>query len=122
MVTNDYTMRSIVAQIDKNQRELIEAFVQGAVYCHCKISEKGTSFAARDLFGGDNYYWQGTPLIALYQWHENNDADDPVGMAGKDLGWILLGVLAKDKRHFSKSKEYTNVYEWLYLEGVEDIE
>jgi len=42
MVTTDYTMRSIVAQIDKCQRELIEAFVQGAVYCHCNISERGT--------------------------------------------------------------------------------
>lgn len=43
-------------------------------------------------------------------------------MAGKDLGWILLDVLAQDKRHFNKSKEYANVYEWQYMEGEEYIE
>lgn len=114
--TNDYTMRGIVAQTDDGQLELIKAFLQGAVYCHCNIPERRTIFAARDLFGGDTYYWQGTPLIALYHWHNENGADEPVGMAGKDLGWILLDVLAQDKRHFSKSKEFTNVYEWQYRE------
>lgn len=121
MVTTDFTARKIVAKIDEGQLMLINAFVQGAVYCHCNISDRGTRFAARDLFGGDNYYWKGTPLHALYAWHEENGADDPEGMAGKDLGWILLDVLVQDKRHFSKIKEYTNVYEWQCLEGEDNI-
>ncbi|MGB4407952.1 MAG: hypothetical protein WBI82_13905 [Sphaerochaeta sp.] len=122
MITTDYETRRIAAKIDDGKLTLIKAFVQGAVYCHCNISARGTKFAARDLFGGDNYYWEGTPLFALYKWHKVNNASDPVTMAGKDIGWVLLDVLAEDKRHFSKSKEYTNVYEWLPADGEEYVE
>ena len=34
-------------------------------------------------------------------------------MGEKDLGWILLDVLDSDVRHFHKSKEVVNTYEWV---------
>ena len=58
-----------------------------------------------------NSLWNATPLKALHQWHADNDADDPAGMAGKDLGWILLDVLDSDVRNFRKSKHVVYVYE-----------
>ena len=52
------------------QLYLMKAFLQGAVYCWCK-NRKDEWFAARDLLGGDNYYWQGTPLFPLYKRQAN---------------------------------------------------
>lgn len=68
--------------------------------------------------GAYDSLWSATPLRTLHQWHTDNDADDPAGMAGKDLGWILLAVLDSDVRQFRKSKEVVNVYEWLHSERV----
>lgn len=79
----------------------IKAFLQGSVYCWIK-NKKGEIFAGRDLMGGENFYWEGTPLMALFEKHKklgknNNDA---VAEAGKDMGWILKLVLHEDKRTF----------------------
>ena len=49
----------------ERQLDLMRAFLQGAVYCWCK-NRKNEWFAARDLLGGDNYYWQGTPPSCRY--------------------------------------------------------
>ena len=121
MVVPNPKKRRISADLTDQQIELIKAFIQGAVYCYCNMADKGSTFAARDLFGGENYYWNRTPLMALYEWHKNTGADNPVDMAGKDLGWILLDVLDCDKRHFRKIKGYVNSYEWLSSEGEEDV-
>lgn len=111
MINANITKRNIVAKIrDVNILE-IEAFIQGAVYAYCKNS--GGWFSARTLFGGDNYDWNGTPLIVLYDWHETNGSSDPVKMAGKDLGWLLLGVLKRDSRLFETRKGYTREYLWV---------
>lgn len=113
--------RKISAIITEGQMDQIRAFVQGAVYCYCNVAHRGSKFSARDLFGEYDSLWTGTPLIALHQWHMENGADDPKGMAGKDLGWILLDVLDRDDRYFDKSKEIVNVYEWLPLEGIRAV-
>lgn len=118
MVIPTPSKRKTTAIIEEHHMDQIKAFVRGAVYCYCNVADKGSKFSARDLFGTYDSLWSGTPLMALHQWHKDNDADDPALMAGKDLGWILLDVLDSDVRQFHKSKEVVNVYEWLPSKGV----
>lgn len=91
-------------------------FLQGAVYCWCK-NRKDEWFAARDLLGGDNFYWEGTPLLALYKKHVKLGTPDPVGAAAKDAGWMLKFVIEQDKRRFHTKKVTTpkfpiRMYQW----------
>lgn len=87
-----------IADDDLNR---IKCFLQGSVYCWVK-NRKDEGFAARDLVGGENDDWNGTPLLPLYQKHieAGKSHDDAVIEAGKDLGWILKLVLDEDKRNF----------------------
>lgn len=109
-------LRNISADIPEEELRIIKAYLQGAVYSWCKNNkdENGTPlwFAARDLFGGENYYWESTPLFQLYQWHENNDANDPVNMAGRDVGHLIKRILHEDDRRFLTRKSYTREYKW----------
>ena len=99
-----------VKKITKEDKENIVNFLQGAVYSWCKNNDKW--FALRDLMGGDNYYWEGTPLLALYKKHQ--DKDNAVKLAGKDAGWILKKVIEQDKRLFDTKKEdRTRKYKWI---------
>lgn len=68
--TNLPTPRAVYG-ID-GQRDNILSFLQGSVYCWCK-NRKNEPFAARDLLGGDNYYWQDTPMMALYEYYRAGD-------------------------------------------------
>lgn len=54
--------------IDDFQKALIKAYMQGAIYSWVK-NKKGELFAIRDLVGGENYEWAGTPLYALWEKH-----------------------------------------------------
>ena len=96
------------------QLNLMRAFLQGAVYCWCK-NRKDEWFAARDLLGGDNYYWQGTPLMPLYTYYLNGNEDNhdyAVEEAGKAAGRLLKEVLINDKRTFATEEGYTRMYRW----------
>jgi hypothetical protein len=104
-----------VKGISDGDLQRIMAFLQGAVYCWCK-NRKGDWFSLRDFLGGDNFFWQGTPLIALYDKHERmgKAPEDSVKCAGKDAGWILKRVLNDDKREFdAKDEEQINKYLWI---------
>ena len=81
MLTDDSKIRDFHGITDE-QKQGIRDFLQGAVYSWCK-NRKDEWFAARDLLCGDNYYWQGTSMIALYEKSED------VEQAGKDAGWLL---------------------------------
>jgi len=111
MITSVHKQRAITAKIGKNEQQRIKDFIQGAVYCFCKNCPNQT-FSASSLFGGENYDWSGTPLIALYDWHESVNGD-PVEMAGKDLGWLLLDVIIEDSRIFEIIEGYTHQYRWI---------
>lgn len=103
-----------VLGIDQSEKNLIKAFLQGAVYCWVK-NRKGEEFAARDLVGGENANWNGTPLQVLYVKHINQakDHNAAVEAAAKDLGWLLKSVLAEDEREFVTSKSgMVNAYRW----------
>lgn len=100
--------------ITPKQKELINAYLQGAVYSWVK-NRKDEWFAARDLFGGDNFYWEGTPLYCLYEKHINKgkSSNDAIVDAGKDLGWLLKQQLSNDKRSFETRQGYTAEYRWV---------
>jgi hypothetical protein len=61
-------------------------FLQGAVYCWCK-NQPNKRFALRDLMGGDNSHWEGTPLIVLYEKYANANDNDSVKSTGIDAGY-----------------------------------
>ena len=86
-------------------KDLIKAFMQGAVYCWIK-NRMGEPFAVRDLMGGENFEWAGTPPSVLYQKHINagKDNESAIECAAKDLGWLMKTVLSDDKRTFEAGK------------------
>ena len=113
MVIGLTTYKSVNGFTDE-QLNLMKAFLQGAVYCWCK-NRKDEWFAARDLLGGDNYYWQGTPLMPLYTYYLNGNEDNhdyAVEEAGKAAGRLLKEVLINDKRTFETEEGYTRMYRW----------
>lgn len=101
--------------ITDTEKTAIMAFMQGAVYCWVK-NRKDEWFAARDLVGGENNEWEGTPLCVLYHKHINTgkDSDLAIESAGKDLGWLLKTVLSEDKRTFEVDKlGLVRGYRWI---------
>ena len=108
-----------VYQITEEQKGKIKAFLQGGVYCWCK-NRKDEWFSLRDLMGGDNFHWQGTPLIELYKKHKYKE--DSVKSAGIDAGWLLKAVVNEDERVFeTKKSELINHYRWIENNSVENI-
>lgn len=94
-----------VTGISEDEKDLIRTFLQGAVYAWVRDNQ-GRPFAVRDLMGGANFEWEGTPLYVLFLKHrrlgKNNEA--AVNAAGRDLGWLVKWVLNADKRTFVAGK------------------
>lgn len=104
-----------VYEITDEEKQRIIDFLQGAVYCWCK-NRPDEWFSMRDLMGGKNYYWQGTPLLVLYSKHENKGKpwETAIKDAGKDSGWILKKVINNDQRKFeTKKEELIRKYKWI---------
>lgn len=104
-----------VRGIDDEQKRLIRAFMQGTIYSWVK-NRKDEWFSVRDLMGGENFEWQGTPLFALYQKHihAGKDNDCAIEDAAKDLGWLVKTILAEDKRTFEVSMSgLVRSYRWV---------
>ena len=105
-----------VSGITTSEETRIKDFLQGGVYCWCK-NRKNEWFSLRDLMGGDNFYWQGTPLLPLYSKHEHKSSD-PVKDAGKDAGWLLKTVIFQDKRMFETRKQaLIRQYRWVQADS-----
>lgn len=101
--------------ISDTEKTLVKAFMQGAIYCWIK-NRKEEAFAVRDLMGGENFDWSGTPLQVLYDKHASAGKDDESACeaAAKDLGWLVKAVLAEDKRTFVAGKAgLVNSYYWV---------
>lgn len=116
-LTTDCEIRNVYGITDIETKRIID-FLQGSVYCWCK-NQPEKWFSMRDLMGGDNYYWQGTPLLVLYQKHENmgKEWQSAVAGAGKDSGWLLKRVIHDDKRKFeTKKDELIRKYHWIKTE------
>jgi hypothetical protein len=92
----------------------IKCFLQGAVYSW--IKNKEGVFAARDLVGGANFDWYGTPLYCLFEKHKKGGKSNAAAIdeAGIDAGWLLKSVLSEDKRTFETHKKgLTQGYRWV---------
>ena len=106
-------LRNVVGIKDQNKQRIID-FLQGAVYCWCK-NRTQEWFSMRDLMGGENFNWEGTPLMSLYEKHiaKGKNNPDAIDGAGKDSGWLLKKVIIEDKREFETKKEgLTRKYRW----------
>lgn len=100
-----------------SERELreMEAYLQGVVYCWCKNVGANHWFAARDLLGGENYFWGGTPMARLYEYYLGGDDHNnayAIEEAGKAAGRLLKKVLVEDRRQFNTREGYTREYCW----------
>lgn len=104
-----------VYEITNEQKQSIIDFLQGAVYCWCK-NRPDEWFSMRNLMGGDNFNWKGTPLFTLYKKHRNNRRNNQqaIDLAGKDSGWLLKRVISDDNRKFeTKKEEQIRKYLWI---------
>ena len=115
MALTDGSTARDVGGITPAQRAEIQAFIQGAVYSRI-VSRPFEWFFVRDLAGGENSDWNGTPLQALYDKHVGLGRGHEAAMdeAGKDLGWIVKSVLIADRRYFEPDRSaYVNRYRWI---------
>lgn len=111
-LVGEHQLRKVTG-ISQSQIEAINNFLQGAIYCWCKNKTLDDWFSLSALMGGDNFYWQGTPLICLYTKHEENSSENPVNQAGIDAGWLLKSVIVNDSRHFETKIEFRKrMYRW----------
>lgn len=114
MLIGENTTVREVRGINSGDMQRIRDYLQGAVYCWCNIN-KQKEFAARDFIGGENFYWEGCPLDALFMFHRNagKSDDEAFIQAGQDAGRILKSVLKADKRKFEVKEGYTLRYRWV---------
>ena len=104
-----------VKEISLQETQRIYDYLQGAVYCWCK-NKLGEWFSAREILGGENFDWNGTPMIVLYKKHKSKGKTDEQSVldAGKDAGWILKKVINDDQRNFETKKEnLIRKYRWV---------
>ena len=101
-----------VTGITPRDRDRILDFLQGAIYCWCK-NRPAEWFSLRDLMGGENFHWNGTPLIALWTKHDGHSRN-PVKEAGKEAGCLLKAVIVRDPRTFRTRESPSQIreYQW----------
>ncbi len=114
MITNENNKYKNITCISENEQQNILCYLQGAVYCWCK-NRKNENFSLRDLVGGENYFWQGTPLFVLYEINEKkHEVKKAVKEAGKIAGHLLKKVVIIDKRKFETYREgLIRKYKWV---------
>lgn len=94
------------AKLSTEEAELAKHYLQGAVHSFC-VSNPGKAFALRDLVGGENGNWNGTPLQAIFDYHISAGKAEEKAMkqAAIDAGWLLKAVLAEEEnRYFVQSQ------------------
>ena len=72
-------------------------YLHGMVDAWCK-NNPGEWFALRDLVGGVNWEWSGTPLKAVFDNRKARGSSNPVKAAGIDVGNLLKQMLIDDRR------------------------
>ena len=120
MISNDNTYRNVWGP-DAIELRQMRDYLLGAVQVWCR-DRHGEWFAARDLLGGANRYWQGTPLMALYDYYlsqSNGDDDYAFHQAARAAGNLLKRVLVEDeKRTYETRKRFTREYRWIGAENI----
>ena len=96
-------------------RNMICVYLQGEVFSWC--AKHGDEwFAARNIVGGVNTKWEGTPLYRLYQFYENMNRGDVYAkhQAGVALGHLLKYVIRENKRMFrTRVAGQVRQYQWV---------
>jgi hypothetical protein len=108
------TLRNVTG-LTEDQLVRARDFLHGAVYCWVK-NRSGEQFALRDLMGGENFEWLGTPLYPLFEKHSSRGKDDDTAIAeaAKDAGWLLKTVLSEDRRTFTQGDAgMANGFRWV---------
>lgn len=78
-----------------------------------EVFPKGTVFTLKDLVGGENWNWDNSPLIILYQYYiENNrHKEEAFRLAAIDAEKLLASALSEDKDKYEFLAEYpVNAY------------
>lgn len=113
-IINDNQPARPINSLPEDDQTKARAYIQGAVYCWCK-NQSDNIFAVRDLFGGDNTDWGGTPLQPIYDHHCQSVKDHSPDLDGDelhrkaaeaaaiDVGWLTKSVLQDDRRNFESS-------------------
>lgn len=114
-IINDDSKLRKTHGVSASELEAAKSFIQGAVYSWLK-NRPNEGFAVRDLVGGVNFDWKGTPIYCFFEKHHNKGKANSAAIieAGKDVGWLLKSVLSEDKRNFEKYDQgQTNGYRWI---------
>lgn len=99
--------------INSAQKSDIERFLQRLYNTFLNTHQKDCEFSARDLVGGYNRDWSGTPLINVYNEYYKiyNDRDAAYKISARDIGWFLISAVNSDSKCFDigygKGKGYT---------------
>lgn len=121
MIKNPHKVRRTRVFRNSDERKEAKLYLKGLVYSWCKQHAKDPVptqwFAARDLLGGENFYWQKTPMIPIYEYYARKGSKNPVGDAGRAAGNLLMEVLHEDaKREFETRVNYVRQYRWTGVE------
>lgn len=115
MIIDDNTYMNVHG-FEEVELQRMRDYLLGAVQVWCR-DRHGEWFAARDLLGGANFFWQGTPLIRLFDFYmarSDNDSEYSVKQAGRAAGHLLKRVLVEDtKRMYETRQGYTRQYRWV---------
>lgn len=114
MIKGETTYQNVHGFDEEKDLKPMCFYLLGAVQSWCR-DRKEQWFAARDLLGGANYYWQGTPLYPLFTYYQQfGDDDYAVTQAGRAAGRLLKRVLIEDeKRTYETRQRYTREYRWV---------
>ncbi len=107
--------------LTEEQRRDIMMYLQGMVYGWCesqseKESEgkaKSQPFAARNLVGGVNWHWKGTPLQCVYD-KQTTDEKTAYDVAAQEVGRLLKRIIIDDQRGFTCEKDGLNTYHYTW--------
>lgn len=120
MIEGENTYRNVHG-FTECELQRMRDYLLGAVHAWCR-DRHGEWFAARDLLGGANYFWQGTPLNRLYEYYmeqSDEDSEYSITQAGRSAGNLLKRVLIEDtKRTYETRSGYTREYRWVGEENL----
>ena len=115
MIIGEETYMHVHGFIEREIQRMRD-YLLGAVQAWCR-DRHGEWFAARDILGGPNFYWQGTPLYPLYEYYldkSEGDSDYAISQAGRAAGHLLKRVLIEDtKRNYETRQRFTREYRWV---------
>jgi hypothetical protein len=101
-----------IHSISESQAQEIKNYLQGAIRCHDKVAA-GKWFSLRDLMGGENFDWNGTPMQDLFEAYRGRD--DALKVTAKSAGWLLKTAIKEDpyRRYETKKEAFTRKYRWV---------